>query len=199
VRRPIDQSRKAKLFVISAPSGCGKTTLCVKLLKDGFGLRDSVSMTTRRPRPGERRNVDYRFVSRARFTELVKKSAFLEHEDNFGDLYGTPAGFIKNNLARGRPILLSIDVKGAMKVRRSYPKNSVLIFILPPSIKALKTRLDMRKSDSPEAVARRLALARKEMAYSRRYDYRIVNDKLDDAYEELKKIVKKELGETEDA
>jgi guanylate kinase len=156
-------------------------------------------MTTRAPRPGERRGADYRFVSRSRFLEMVKKNAFLEYEENFGNLYGTPAKFVKTSLAKGRPVLLSIDVKGAMKIRRYYPENSVLIFILPPSIRTLKTRLNLRKSDLPEAVNRRLALAKKEMAYSRRYDYRIINDKLDDAYRTLKKIVLKELEDTGNA
>ena len=199
MRRPVTRSPKAKVFVVSAPSGCGKTTLCDRLLRDGFGLANSISMTTRRPRPGEREGVDYLFISRKRFLEMVKRNAFLEHEENFGNLYGTPAKFVKTNLAEGRSVLLSIDVKGAMKIRRAFPKNSVLIFILPPSLKTLKTRLNLRKSDSPEAVERRLSLARKEMAYKRRYDYRIVNDKLDDAYETLKEIVLKESEDTKNA
>lgn len=199
MRRPVIRSPKAKVFVVSAPSGCGKTTLCDRLLNDGFGLANSISMTTRRPRPGERKGVDYLFVSKRRFLDIVERKGFLEHEENFGNLYGTPAEFVKANLAKGKSVLLSIDVKGAMKIRRAFPKNSVLIFILPPSIKTLKTRLDLRKSDSPEAVKRRLSLARKEMAYKRRYDYRIVNDKLENAYETLKKIVQKELEDTKNA
>lgn len=198
MRRSVIRGHKAKVFVISAPSGCGKTTLCDRLISGGFGLANSISMTTRRPRPGEKEGVDYLFVSRSRFLRMVKKKAFLEHEENFGNLYGTPAGFVRANLAKGRSVLLSIDVKGAMKVLRAYPKNSVLIFILPPSAKTLKTRLNLRKSDSPEAVERRLSLAKSEMAYSRRYDYRIVNDKLDDAYKTLRKIVLKELGGNEE-
>ena len=199
MRRPVIRSHKAKVFVVSAPSGCGKTTLCDRLLADGFELANSISMTTRRPRPGEREGVDYLFVSRRRFLDMVKSNAFLEHEENFGNLYGTPAKFVKDNLSRGRSVLLSIDVKGAMKVRRAFPKNSVLIFILPPSIKALKTRLNLRKSETPAAMEKRLSLAKKEMAYKRRYDYRIVNDKLDDAYETLKEIVLKELEDTKNA
>jgi len=199
VTRSAAKRHKARIFVVSAPSGCGKTTLCDKLLASGLDLVNSISMTTRRPRPGERKGIDYRFVSRSRFLALVKKNAFLEHEENFGNLYGTPAEFVKARFAGGRSILLSIDVKGAMKIRRAFPKNSVLIFILPPSVKALKTRLDLRKSDSPEDVKRRLALAKREMALGRRYDYRIVNDKLDDAYRTLRKIVLKESEDTEHA
>ena len=192
MRRPTGRTYKAKLFVVSAPSGCGKTTLCNKLLDDRLGLANSISMTTRKPRAGERKGADYIFSSRSRFLGMIKKKAFLEHEENFGNLYGTPKRFVEDNLSEGRNVLLSIDVKGAMKVKRAYPADSVLIFILPPSIKTLKTRLSLRKSDSPEEMKRRLSLAKKEMAYKGRYDYRIVNDKLDDAYKALKRIVLKE-------
>lgn len=195
----MEAARKEKIFVVSAPSGCGKTTLCNKLLADGLGLADSVSMTTRRPRPLEKKGTDYIFVSRRRFLAMIKRGDFLEYEENFGNLYGTPRRFIEANLLKGKPILLSIDVKGAMKIRRSYPANSVLIFILPPSIKVLKTRLHLRKSDSAEEVKRRLSLAKKEMAYKNKYDYKIVNDKLEDAYRALKKVVLKELEEGKDA
>lgn len=195
----MSETNKAKLFVVSAPSGCGKTTLCNKLLDDGLGLANSVSMTTRKPRPGEKKGADYIFISRRRFLSMIKRGAFLEHEENFGNLYGTPRRFVEENLTAGRSVLLSIDVKGAMKIKRAYPKDSVLIFILPPSIKTLKTRLHLRKSDSPEEVKRRLALARKEMGYKDKYDYTIVNDKLDDAYRTLKKIVLKEERERKDA
>ncbi len=199
MKRSVGKRHKARIFVVSAPSGCGKTTLCDKLIGSGLDLANSISMTTRRLRSGERKGIDYHFVSRGRFLGLVKKNAFLEYEENFGNLYGTPAEFVKANFARGRSVLLSIDVKGAMKIRRAFPKKSVLIFILPPSVKALKTRLDLRRSDLPEDVARRLALAKGEMAYSRRYDYRIVNDKLDDAYRTLRKIVLKKLEDTKNA
>lgn len=187
--------RKAgKLFVISAPSGCGKTTLCNKLLEERLGLVDSVSMTTRPPRAGEREGVDYNFVSRKRFEDMVKSGKFLEYEDNFGHLYGTPRKAVADNLKKGKNVLLSIDVKGAMKVRKVYGKKSVLVFILPPSLQALKARLQSRMSDAREAIATRLNTARKEMSYKKRYDYRVVNDKLAAAYRRLKKIVVAELN-----
>lgn len=192
--RPTPRAR-AKIFVVSAPSGTGKTTLCNKLLSDGLGLADSVSMTTRSPRPGERAGVDYIFVTRKRFERMIREGAFLEHEENFGNFYGTPRAFVQRSLAGGVPVLLSIDVKGAMKVRRAYPRRSVLIFLLPPSMRALRTRLRRRRSDKPGEVRRRLALAKKEMAYKRRYDYRIVNDRLDTSYARLKKVIVQELGE----
>jgi guanylate kinase len=181
------------LFVVSAPSGCGKTTLCKRLLSDGLGLADSVSMTTRPRRPGERNGVDYRFVGGGRFREMIRKRGFLEYEENFGYLYGTPRKFVKDRLKKGKSVLLSIDVKGAMKVRKAYSASSVLIFLLPPSIAALRKRLKSRRSDPPEVIRRRLGLAEKELSYKQRYDYRIVNDDLDKAYRQLKKIIAAEL------
>jgi guanylate kinase len=184
----------AKLFVISAPSGSGKTTLCNKLLTDDLGLARSISMTTRPPRPGEKSGVDYRFVTERYFRSAIKKSGLLEYEENFGHLYGTPKKFIEDRLKRGTSVLLSIDVKGAMKVRRSHQKESVLIFILPPSLNVLKHRLCGRKSDDKKAILRRLKLARKEMTYKAKYDYTVINDRLSTAYKKLKKIIVSQLN-----
>lgn len=180
---------KARLFVISAPSGSGKTTLSKRLMADNLGLVLSVSMTTRPPRPGEKDGVDYHFVSEKKFKSRIEKGAFLEYEENFGNLYGTPKDHIEKLLHKGASVLLNIDVKGAMKVRRLYPDRSVLIFVLPPSIKALKNRLKTRMSDGKDEIACRLKLARKEMGFKDRYDYRIVNDRLDSAYRKLKRII----------
>jgi len=185
----------SKLFVVSAPSGCGKTTLCRRLLADKLGLVNSVSMTTRPPRPGEEEGVDYRFVSRADFEKMALTGGFLEHEENFGRLYGTPKKLIEDNLKKGSPVLLSIDVKGAMKVKRAYPKESILIFLVPPSVADLRKRLMQRKSDGPLDIAARLEIAKKELSYKAKYDYTVVNDSLDSAYRKLKKIVLGELKE----
>lgn len=185
---------RAKIFVISAPSGGGKTTLCKRLLDEGLDLADSVSMTTRPPRESEKDGVDYRFVSRKYFEEMIKKDEFLEYEDNFGQLYGTPKRFVDDNLKKGKSVLLSIDVKGAMKVRRAYPKNSVLIFILPPSLDDLEKRLANRRSDSTKEIASRLNLAKREMAYKSKYNYRIVNDELDGAHKKLKDVIISEMS-----
>ena len=185
---------EAKVFIISAPSGSGKTTLCRKLLESGLNLADSVSMTTRLPRPGEKNGVDYIFVTDSHFRREIKKRGFLEYEENFGYLYGTPKAFIEKNLRKGTSVLLNIDVKGAMKVARAYPAVSKLIFILPPSIKELKRRLHLRKSDSPAVIAKRLSIAKREMSYKKKYDYRIVNDQILKAYGKLKKIIEKEIG-----
>lgn len=185
----------AKLFVVSAPSGSGKTTLCNKLLKDGLSLKRSISMTTRPPRRSEKDGVDYHFVSGKYFRDTIKKNGFLEHEENFGFLYGTPKKFIERHLKAGDNVLLSIDVKGAMNVKKEYPEESVLIFILPPSLSALKERLQARRSEDKSAISARLKLAKREMAYKKRYDYTVVNDRLDAAYKKLKEIVIKEISE----
>ncbi|MDD5427894.1 MAG: guanylate kinase [Candidatus Omnitrophica bacterium] len=185
----------AKLFVISAPSGSGKTTLCNKLLKDKLGLARSVSITTRPARKGERDGLDYHFVSEKYFRDTIKKNGFLEYEENFGSLYGTPKKFIASRLKKGLSVLLSIDVKGAMKVRKKYPGQSVLIFILPPSLNDLKKRLHSRRSEDKKAISTRLKLAKREIAYKNKYDYTVVNDRLDIAYKKLKGIILSEINQ----
>ena len=184
---------KGKLFVISAPSGSGKTTLCNRILSDKLGFIRSVSCTTRPPRDGEIDGVDYHFVSERRFRTMIARRQFLEYEENFGHFYGTPRKSVEQWLKKGIGVILNIDVKGAMKVRKAYPRSSVLIFILPPSIKVLKERLHLRKSDSARTISKRLKIAQIEMSYKGRYDYRVVNDKLDDAYKKLKAVIVSEL------
>ena len=152
-------------------------------------------MTTRAPRAGEKDGVDYHFVSRRRFREMAERGGFLEYEENFGNCYGTPRKFIDDNVAGGTSVLLSIDVKGAMKVRRAYGADAVLVFIMPPSIRALKKRLHGRMSDSRASIETRLKLAKKEMAYRSRYDHVVVNDNLEHAYRKLKKVIMNELKE----
>ena len=124
---------------------------------------------------------------------MIKAGEFLEYEENFGEFYGTSKKFIEDNLKKGKSVLLSIDVKGAMKVRRAYPRRSAMVFILPPSVGALKERLFSRRSEDRKAIAKRLALAGKELSYKGRYDHRIVNDNLARAYQRLKKIILSEL------
>lgn len=181
-----------KIFVISAPSGCGKTTLCKKVLNDKLNLRHSISVTTRLPRKGEREGVDYFFVSAEEFIAMIDAGELLEYEDNFGYLYGTPKKFVDEILKKGKNVLLSIDVKGAMNVRKLYPSQSVLIFIMPPSVDALKKRLESRMADTSHAISGRLKIAKKEIAYKDKYDYLIVNDRLDTAYKKLKGIISSE-------
>lgn len=187
--------KNGKIFVISAPSGCGKTTLLKKLLKEkNLRLVHSISMTSRPPREDETDGVDYYFTSRKAFEEKMKGGGFLEWEENFGNLYGTPKEFIEETISAGKNILLSIDVKGATNIRKRYPGRAVLIFILPPSMEALEERLRKRKTDDSYIISSRLKIARDEMEYKDRYDYSIVNDNLDRAYRKLKKIIKEEGG-----
>lgn len=175
--------------MISAPSGCGKTTLCKKLLGDKLSLSHSVSVTTRLPRRGERSGKDYFFVNPEKFIGMIDRGELLEYEENFGALYGTPKKFVDEILKKGKNVLLSIDVKGAMNVRQLYPDDSTLIFIMPPSIDALKKRLEERKADTALSIANRLKLAKKEIAYKDKYDYIVVNDRLETAYKKLKDII----------
>lgn len=184
--------RKGKLFIVSAPSGCGKTTLCKKLLNDNLNLSHSVSATTRPPREGEIDGKDYFFVSPEEFRAMVKRGEFLEHEENFGFRYGTPKKFVDGIFKKGKNVLLSIDVKGAAKVSAIYPGRSVLIFIMPPTLAALKKRLESRMTDPAHSISSRLKVARHEIKYKGKYDYVVVNDRLDTAYKKLKSIIVKE-------
>jgi guanylate kinase len=181
--------REGRLFVISAPSGCGKTTLCRKLLEGRLNLRHSVSITTRAPRKGEIDGKDYFFISPEEFPAMVRRKEFLEYEENFGFLYGTPRKFVEELLEKGRNVLLSIDVKGAMNVRRIYPKRSVLIFIMPPALSVLKKRLESRMTDPARSISSRLKLARQEIKYKNKYDHVVINDSLTKAYKKLKAII----------
>ena len=181
--------RKGKIFIVSAPSGCGKTTLCNKLLEDKLNLKHSISATTRPPRKGEIDGKDYFFVSPEEFRAMIKRKELLEHEENFGYLYGTPKKFALGLLDKGKNVLLSIDVKGATKVSRLYPDMSVLIFIMPPTLSELKKRLESRMTDEASSISNRLKIAKREIGYKGRYDYVVVNDSLDAAYKKLKEII----------
>lgn len=188
--------RKAKLFIISAPSGCGKTTLCKKLLQDNLRLSHSISATTRPPRKGEIQGKDYFFVSPEEFRAMIKRKEFLEYEENFGFFYGTPKKFVEGLLEKGKSVLLSIDVKGAMKVARMYPLRSALIFIMPPTLGVLKKRLETRMTDPANSISDRLKVAKREIKYKGKYDYIVINDRLSTAYKKLKSII---IEETKNA
>ncbi|MEI8175454.1 MAG: guanylate kinase [Candidatus Omnitrophota bacterium] len=181
-------SKRAKLFIVSAPSGSGKTTLCTRLLGARMGLTDSISMTTRPRRSGETDGKDYFFVSEKEFKARIRQQRFLEWTRTYGWYYGTPAKFVTDILARGDDVLLSIDVKGAMNVKRLLP-GTILIFIVPPSIGALKERLTKRNSDGPGEIAKRLTRARRELTYAGKYDYCVVNDRIEKALGALKAII----------
>lgn len=186
--RSNNKINKGTLFVISAPSGAGKTTLCLKLLKKNPDIKLSVSFTTRKPRSRETNNVDYTFVSKARFMKMIDKGEFAEWATVHGNLYGTSIKRLKELNSAGYDIILDIDTNGAMQLKKRY-ENAIYIFILPPSFEVLKERLVDRRTDSGEVIARRLDNAKNEIACYKDYDYVVVNDRLDKAYRELESIV----------
>ncbi len=181
--------RQGWIFVVSSPSGGGKTTLVQHLLHRQPGLRRSVSVTTRPPRHGERRGKAYQFISRARFAALRRRGALLEWAKVHGAYYGTPRRPIDQALAHGRDVVLNIDVQGARQVRRLARGRAVLIFLLPRSLKELARRLMRRRTDSPAGIQARLRAARRELACARWYDYTVVNGRLQDAVDQLEAIV----------
>ncbi len=181
--------KKGILFVISAPSGCGKTTLAARLLKATSGLARSISVTTRQPREGEKDGADYYFVSPAKFKAMQKRKEFAEHAKVFGKLYGTPISPIKKALNKNKDVLLSIDVQGASQIKNVFGKQCVSIFILPPSFEALKQRLIGRRADTKREIEKRLKVAKKELTCLSKYDYAVVNNNLTKAVLQLKAIV----------
>ena len=176
------------LFIISAPSGAGKTSLVKALLKTGIDLRLSISYTSRPARPEEVDGRDYHFVSRETFEQRRERGEFLESAQLYGNFYGTSQKWINETIASGHDILLEIDSQGAHQVRRIFPRV-VGIFVLPPALEVLETRLRLRGQDSSEAITRRLAAAREEMGHVDEYDYVIINEKLDQALQDLACIV----------
>jgi len=178
---------RGHLYVIAAPSGAGKTSLMRALLERRPGLSFSVSCTTRAPRPHEQNGRDYHFISRAEFERLVQADAFIEHADVFGNLYGTLRATVESALAEGRDLILEIDWQGANQVRRRLPE-AIQIFILPPSRSELEARLRKRGTDSPEAIARRLAESVSEMSHWREFDYVVINGDFDQALAEMEAI-----------
>lgn len=180
--------KKGTLFVISAPSGTGKTTLCNRLIRKMPDLRLSVSYTTRPPRKGEVNDVHYSFVSEKKFKGMIDRGEFAEWAIVHGNMYGTSIKRLKKMNREGYDIILDIDVHGALQIRKSY-ENAVYIFILPPSMSILKQRLIGRRTDSAETVLERLDNARAEIANYKNYDYIVVNDNIEEAYRDLKSII----------
>src|SRR5512139_2496851 len=177
------------LYMVSAPSGAGKTSPVKALLKSDPAIRLSVSFTTRAPRPGETDGRDYHFVSRERFDVMLAEGEFLEHAEVYGNFYGTSKGSIGRDLNAGRDVLLEIDWQGAAQVRQHFPQSKS-IFILPPSFSALRTRLAGRGQDSEEVIERRLAAAAHDVAHADAFDYIIVNDDFDHALQDLVSITR---------
>jgi len=178
------------LFVISAPSGAGKSTLCRAVLDRFADLVYSVSYTTRSPRSGEQNGKDYHFITKDAFEKGIACGRWAEWAEVHGHYYGTSADFLNQELSAGRDILLDIDIQGTRKILQHYP-DAVTIFIMPPSLETLKSRLQSRGTDSPEVIAVRLKNADEEMAHKDLYHHILINDRLTDAVAELIVIFEK--------
>jgi guanylate kinase len=185
---PRDPGRRGLLLVVSAPSGTGKTTVAERLVQTVPDLKLSRSYTSRAARAGEADGVDYNFISRARFEQMVAENAFLEWADVFGNLYGTSASDTDRSLREGRDLVLVIDVQGARQVRQRCA-DTVAVFVLPPSFEVLEQRLRGRSKDTEAQMQRRLLTARAEVAAFSEYDYVIVNDELEACVDRLRAIV----------
>ncbi|MGE3296305.1 MAG: guanylate kinase [Porticoccaceae bacterium] len=182
-------AHRGTLFTVSAPSGAGKTSLLAELVRQLPDIRVSVSHTTRAMRPGERDGIDYHFVTEPEFLAMLDQAEFLEHARVFNNLYGTSQRWVEEQLHNGTDVVLEIDWQGAAQVRRLLP-DCVRVFILPPSIDTLMTRLTSRRQDRPEVIRQRLAQAREEISHYVEADYLIVNDQFDRALDELLAVVK---------
>ena len=183
--------RKGRLFVITAPSGAGKTSLIDALMRDDPSLKLSISYTTRAPRPGEKDGVDYHFVDDATFLAMRGRGEFLESAEVHGYRYGTSKRVITDALARGDDLILEIDWQGARQVRAIYPE-AVGIFILPPSIEELERRMRARGQDSDAVIRRRLENARGEMDHAGEFNYAIINKDFETAQRELAQVIRAE-------
>ncbi|THJ20982.1 MAG: guanylate kinase [Nitrospira sp. CG24E] len=188
--------RRGILFIISAPSGTGKTTLCKQLSANLPGLWHSISYTTRKPRPGEMHGREYYFIEEEPFREMIVRNEFVEWAQVYGHLYGTPWKSLTEKIDQGIDVLLEIDVQGAMQVKKQF-EDSVPIFILPPSMTVLRSRLQTRASDSPEEIHRRLHQVREEVWSYREYAYVVRNHELGQSLRDLESIFRSERLKTQ--
>ena len=188
--------RKGLLFVVSGPSGVGKSTLCKTMVAEVPHTMLSVSYTTRQPRPGEQDGIDYCFIDEPRFREMIQRDQFVEWAEVYGNLYGTPQQQLDEAMSQGTDVLLDIDAQGARQIVKRF-SGSVYVFVAPPSLEVLRTRLYGRASDSPDAIQRRLQCASEEIANFRSYHYLIRNEELTKATKELESIICAERVKTE--
>ena len=180
------EPRRGQMLVVSGPSGSGKSTLCKRLLEDPR-VHFSISATTRKPRPGEVDGRDYHFVSPERFRGLIREGAFIEHAEVHGNMYGTPRAAMEEALARGEVYLLEIDVQGALQLK-ALGEPGLYVFVAPPDMESLRRRLVGRGTDAPEVVERRLKKAEDEMREQVKYDHVVVNDDLERALAEIRRL-----------
>lgn len=185
-------TRRGLMLVLSSPSGAGKTTLSRRLLADDAGIDLSVSVTTRKPRPGEVDGRDYHFIDRPRYDAMVAKKELLEWAEVFGNCYGTPRAAVEQALSAGRDVLFDVDWQGTQQLGESARSDLVSVFILPPSVPELERRLRERAQDSDDVIRSRMSKAADEMSHYVEYDYVIINREIDHAFGELRAILRAE-------
>ncbi|MEB3416885.1 guanylate kinase [Alteriqipengyuania sp. WL0013] len=184
-----DLARRGLMFILSSPSGAGKTTISRKLLETDEAIKLSVSVTTRPMRPGEKDGVHYFFVDDAEFDRMVEEDDFYEWAHVFGHRYGTPKGRIRDALKHGQDFLFDIDWQGTQQLYQKDQQDTVSVFILPPSIAELRRRLEGRAQDSAEVIDARMERARAEISHWAEYDYVVINDDLDECYAKVREIL----------
>lgn len=182
------QNTRGLLLMVVAPSGVGKTSLTRRLVADHSDLHLSISATTREPRPGEHDGRDYHFVDRPAFDAMIEDNAFLEWAEVYGNCYGSPRAAIMDALERGDSVLFDIDYQGAMRIHEQAPEDSVLVYILPPSLAEMSRRLHARSQDSEDVIRQRIDRAKDEVALWDTFDYVLLNEDFDRAYSELAHI-----------
>ena len=187
----IKTNNKGLLIVVSGPSGAGKDTICHKLIKENSNIWMSVSMTTRKPRPLEKDGVDYFFVSSEDFLNKIKDNTFLEYASYNDNYYGTPKDKVEEKLNEGKDVILVIDINGAINIKKIIP-SALFIFIMPPDMETLKNRLIGRKTESKDKVVERFITAYNEVNNYKKYNYVVVNDKVEDAVNKVKSIIQSE-------
>lgn len=183
--------RKGILFVLSGPSGVGKGTVCTKLRTKQPNLVYSVSATTRKPRPGEVDGINYFFHTRESFEAMIENQALLEHAEYVGNYYGTPRAFVEQTLASGKDVILEIEVQGALQVKERFPQG-VFIFLLPPTLSELQSRIVGRGTESEAKIRERLKMAEQELSMVEHYEYAVVNDAIDDTVMRIQNIIEAE-------
>lgn len=180
---------KKRLLVLSSPSGGGKSTIAAKLMLEFSNLKFSVSATTRKIRPGEEDGKQYHFMSIEDFENNIEADKFVEYENLFGNYYGTLRSEVQKSFDAGNCLIFDVDVKGAMSIKKAFPDDALLIFIAPPTLKVLETRLRKRSTETEQQIQTRLSRAEMEMSFAQHFDKTIINDILDDAINETIKEV----------
>jgi len=180
--------KKGMVIIMSAPSGAGKTSICDAVVKKNKNIVYSISTTTRTPRKGEKNGREYYFVTEAQFKDEIKQKQFVEWAKVHNNYYGTSKKILESIISKGKDVLLDIDVQGAIKIKKQY-KDALMIFVMAPSLKILKQRLIKRNKDSKAVINIRLKNAEKEISYINKYDYLIINDKLDESIKNVENII----------